>query len=126
MGAMTKTEILDFYADLIEKRDSADRRNFRDFLERLFRERDLAGCTFFTSLHTFCIVRFPTYAQWRFQPTMSLRIASSANVRIELRLTQQIKPALRAETESSSAPYAIALEEFDRLYAKFLAAHDEA
>lgn len=125
MAAMTQAEIVKFYAELSEKKNRKGTRNFCDFLDRLFRERDLADCTFFTSLNTFCIVRFPTDSEWRYKPLLSIKIVSSTNVLFELRITHATKPALRAMTESSSAPYDVALDEFDRLYAKFLSAHDE-
>ncbi len=56
---------------------------------------------------------------------LSLRIASSARLLIELRITTQTKPSLRATTESSSAPWNVAFDEFDRLYSRFMDAHDD-
>lgn len=125
MGAMLQAEIVEFFAELDAKKDRKDTRNFCEFLDLLFDERDFTGCTFFTSLFTFCIVRFPTYGEWRFKPVLSVRIASSANVLIELRITNATKPALRAVTESSNAPYDVALDEFDRMYKMFLRAHED-
>ena len=125
MGAMSQAEIVAFYAELHEKRGHKDTLNFCTFLDELFSERDFSGCTFFTSLNTFCIVRFPTYSEWRHKPLLSIRIASSTNVLFELRITEAIKPALRATTRSSSAKYDVAFDEFDRMYNEFMLAHDE-
>ena len=72
MGAMSESEIVEFYSQLNDKHDRQDVRRFREFLDQLFAERDLSGCTFFTSHFTFCIVRYPTYSQWRFKPLLSL------------------------------------------------------
>ena len=123
MGALSQSEIVQFYAELHAKRERKDTECFCQFLDRLFATRDLSGCTYFTSLHTFCIVRYPQ-PEWRYKPTLSLRIASSARVLIELRVTQSTKPSLRAITESSSAPWDVGLDEFDRFYRRFLDVHN--
>ena len=125
MGAKSRTEIREFYAKLHAERQQTQTQNFCDFLDFLFAERELAGCTFFTSLHSLCIVRYPTYKLWHNKPLLSLGIASSNHVRIQLRVTRSAKPAYRSTTESSNSPYNIALEEFDRLYELFLQAHAE-
>ncbi|QEG21495.1 hypothetical protein MFFC18_13510 [Mariniblastus fucicola] len=124
MGALSQSEIVAFFADLHAKRQRAETENFCNFLDELFELRDLWDCTFFTSLATFCIVRYPA-REWRGKPMLSLRIASSARLLIELRITTQTKPSLRATTESSSAPWNVAFDEFDRLYSRFMDAHDD-
>lgn len=127
MAAMSKDEILSFYEELRQRpqnRDRADTNNFCDFLKQLFNERELDGCTFFTSMNTFCIVRFPTYREWQFAPMLSLRIASSHNVWIRFRIFESTKPILRFTEESSSTAYDLAMQEFDRRYEQFLAAHE--
>ena len=124
MGTLTQSEIIAFYADLHAERDRKETMYFCSFLDRLFESRDLSGCIFFTSLNTFCIARYPA-EQRRYKPLLSVGIASSARILIQLRLTQETEPALRATTESSSAPWSVALDEFDRLYQHFLDAHRE-
>ena len=124
MGSKSQAEIVDFFADLHAKNRRKDTQKFCDFLDLLFRERDFDGCTFFTSMYTFCIVRFSDPAEWRDAPLLAIRIASSANVLFEFKITTATKPVRRAVTESSSAPYAVALEEFDRIYRMFLAAYE--
>jgi len=124
MGAMSQTEILTFYAELHESRRRKDTCNFCEFLDRLFRDRDFSGCTFFTSMNTFCIVRFPTWSEWRYKPMLSIWDASSTHVLFKLRITETTKPALRATTQSSSAKYDVAFDEFDRMYSAFVMAHE--
>jgi hypothetical protein len=125
MAAMSQTEIVEFFADLKEKAPN-DYGAFCRFLDTLFRDRDFSGCFFHTSLHAFCITRSPTYSQWRRQPSLALSVASSSNVPIELRNITTTKPVMRWTTESSSVRYELAVGEFDRLYARFLALHGEA
>src|SRR5688500_3436127 len=125
MAAMSQSEIVAFFAELQERAPN-DYGAFCRFLDTLFRDRDFSGCFFHTSLHTFCLTRFPTYSQWRHKPSLALSVASRSNVLIELRIITTTKPVMRWTTESSSVRYELAAGEFDRLYAKFLALHGEA
>lgn len=123
MAAMSQAEIIAFFADLNERATNKNYGPFCRFLDTLFRERDLSGCFYHTSLHTFCITRFP---EWRHEPSLALSVASSANLLLELRMITSTKPVMRWTTESSSVRYDMAIGEFDRHYAKFLALHDKA
>ena len=123
MGAKSKDDILAFYSDF-DAKSNLDFAKFNKLIAQLFDSRELDGCTFFTSLHVFCIVRFPTYAEWRDAPLLSLKYASSANVLIELTVTQTRDPALRTSTRASNIKYETAMSEFDRLYDLFLLEHE--
>jgi hypothetical protein len=125
MAAMTQAEIVAFFADLNDRAKNMGYVPFCSFLDALFQGRDLSGCFYYTSLHSFCITRFPTYSEWRHKPSLDLRVASSTNMLIELRIFTAIKPVLRWTTESSSVRYELAMDEFDRHYSRFLAIHDQ-
>lgn len=124
MAAMSQSEIIAFFADLNESANNDGYVPFCDFLDTVFRERDLSGCFYHTSLRTFCITRFPTYSEWRHKPSLALSVASTSNILIEVRITTAIKPVMRWTTESSSVRYDVAIGEFDRQYVRFLELHD--
>lgn len=126
MAAMSQAEVVAFFADLRKRSKHADFSAFCDFLDTLFRERDLSGCTYYTSLNTFCITRSPWNSERRRKPSLALSVASSVAVLIELRTVTSLKPTARWTTESCSVRYERALDEFDRLYAKFVALYQEA
>ena len=123
MGAMSKSDVLNFYGSLDVRHGGERFPAFRSFLEQLLNNRSLDGCTFFTSHWTLSIVRFPTYSEWRFKPQLSLDCPFPDSVRIQLQIYKTITPAFRITTEESNAPYSLALDEFDQLYAQFLDAH---
>src|SRR5262249_42761203 len=95
----------------------------RVFLPRLFRERDLTGCTFFTSHATLCIVRYQTFPEWCDKPLLSINCTAKDRLQFEFRITLASEPVYGTLTESANCPLEVGLLEFDRLYEKFLDAH---
>src|SRR5262249_7509127 len=124
MAAKSKAEVLKFYEELRSPTWEL-LEALRVFLPRLFRERDLTGCTFFTSLATLCIVRYPTYHEWCDKPVLTINCTTKDILRFEFRITMASDPVYRALTESVNCPLELGLEEFDRMYTKFLDAHKD-
>lgn len=122
---LTQADILQFYEDFRSHGGWDHIETMRTFLPRLFRERSLDGCTLFTSHETLCIVRYPSYPAWCDKPLLSINCTAKDRLQLELRITRDAKPVHRAFTESASCPLDLGLVEFDRLYAKFLDAHNE-
>ena len=123
MAGRSQEDILKFYEDFRGHSDWEFLEALRMFLPRLFRERDLAGCTFFTSHATLCIVRYPTYPEWCDKPLLSINCTAKDRLQFEFRITLASEPVYRALTESANCALELGLQEFDRLYAKFLNAH---
>ena len=96
----------------------------RAFLPTLFRERALDGCHFFTSHEALCITRYPTYEARRGKPLLSINCWAKDRLHFELRVELQRDAICRAITESANCPLDSGLAEFDRMYAKFLEAHN--
>jgi hypothetical protein len=123
MGAKSKADIIAFYDDFPQKPGWAHLEAVRLFLPVLFRERELSGCTFFTSHETLCIVRYPTYPEWCDKPSLFINCASKERLRLSFRILLSAEPVHRTLTEDVVCSLPQGLDEFDRLYAKFLAAH---
>src|ERR1051325_5757597 len=123
MANKSQENILKFYEELCGHTGSEFLEPLRVFLPRLFRERDLTGCTFFTSHATLCIVRFPRYPEWSDKPLLSIISTSKDRLQFEFRITFATEPVYRTLTESANCPLELGLQEFDQLYAKFLDAH---
>jgi hypothetical protein len=83
------------------------------FVRRLFRERELAGCTLYTSHEHLCVVRCPRFPEWLDRPTIGITCVGPNRVLLQL-------GSETAECDAESA-----LDEFDRLYPKLLAADDD-
>jgi len=72
---------------------------------------------------TLCIVRYPTYPEWVDKPRLFINCTAKDRLRFEFRITLASNPVYRTLTESANCPIELGLEEFDRLYSKFMAAH---
>jgi hypothetical protein len=119
-------DVLKFYEDFRSHSGWEHLEAMRTFLPRVFRERDLSGCTFVTSHETLCITRYRTYPQWLDKPSLFLNCTAKDRLKIEFQTTLATSPVVRLLTESVNCPPELALQEFDRLYARFLAANDVA
>ena len=126
MGAQSKEEIIRFYEDFRRHPGWNRLEALRIFLPQLFRERELSGCTFFTSHETLCISRYPSYPEWSDNSSLFINCTSSEHLRISFQVVLARKPVFRTVTEDVVCTIPQGLEEFDRLYAKFIAAHENA
>jgi hypothetical protein len=93
------------------------------FLRSLFEVRELNGCVFFTSHQILCITRQPKYPEWFDGPLLSLDCRGKDRMHFEVTITTESTPVRRGLTESGNCPVNVALQEFDRMYAKWVAAH---
>ncbi len=118
-------DILKFYDDFGRHRGWERLEALRTFLPTLFRERSLEGCTLFTSHEILCIVRYPTYAERQDKPVLQINSTDAHRLQFDLRVTLASGAIYRAVTESANCPLESGLQEFDRLYAKFLDAHKD-
>jgi len=125
MGAKSKVEITRFYEELRQRFGWECVDSLRVFLAQLFRERELAGCTFFTSHQALCIVRYSTCPEWINKPCLTLDCTRKED-RLVLSLDVVLchEPVYRLVTERVVCRVDMALKEFDVLYEKFLAAHE--
>jgi len=123
MGAMTKAQVIDFLDEFRKRPGFSQVESVHEFVTRLFRERDLDGCTFFTSQTKFCIARFPTSEEWSDKPHLSIAGSAPDRLRIDLSIVTDRKPVCRTTTEAVVCSMEQGLDEFDDMYAKFLAAN---
>jgi hypothetical protein len=120
-----RDDILKFYEEF-RSHGGWDRvEAMRTFLPTLFRERSLDGCTLFTSHEALCIARYPSHAERSGKPLLSINCSAKDRLQFELRVELEREPVYRAITETANCPLDLGLAEFDRLYAKFLEAHDD-
>ena len=124
MESKIKADLLKFYQEISSRPGCEVLQALHVFLPRLFQERDLTGCTFFTSHAALCIVRYPTYDERRDKPLLSINCTAKDRLQFEFRITLASFPVYRALTESANCPLDLGLQEFDRMYAKFLDAHE--
>jgi hypothetical protein len=101
----------------------------RAFVSLLFQERDLSGCYFFTSHATLCISRFRTHRESSDNPLLTV-IASGKRRSLHLALRMPLEAERgdssfvnRSIIHETNCSADHALVEFDRLYGKFLSAH---
>jgi hypothetical protein len=124
MAAKSREEIIRFYDDLCRESGHSYAEGMRLFLPQLFGERELAGCTFFTSHATLCVVRYPTYPEWVGKPAIDIISTAPNRIQIEFTVTTSSDPVHRTLTEAVNCPIDLALAEFDLMYGRFLAAHE--
>ena len=116
--------ILAFYDELCARPGLEFAEAARRFARLLFREREMPGCHVFTSHAALCISRFPTYQERAAQPLLSVAATGPDRLHFQLRVETWAKDEVyRAVTHSTNCPAERGLEEFDRHYAMFLAAH---
>jgi hypothetical protein len=124
MAISTREDILAFYDRLLAHPGFESLEPMRLFLPLLFRERDLSGCWLNTSHQTLCISRYPTHAERCDRPLLSIVSTAADRLHFDLKIPTLTGPISRGRTEWSNCPLESGLAEFDRLYARFLAAHD--
>jgi hypothetical protein len=120
------SEILKFYEEFRSHSGCDHLEAMRVFLPRLFAERDLSGCTFHTSHETLCITRYSKYPEWLNKPSLFINCTTARRLRMEFQITLSTDPVARYITETVNCPLELGLQEFDLLYKKFLAAHENA
>src|SRR5688500_15328236 len=101
MGAKTQEDVIRFYDELRRTPGWEFLQAMSVFLPRLFRSRDLSGCTLFTSHATLCIVRQPTYPEWLDQPVLMVNCTAIDRLQLDFRVTLATEPVVRTITESS-------------------------
>jgi hypothetical protein len=120
-----RDDILAFYDRLAEKDGVLFADVTRTFARALFRQREMPGCHVFTSHEVLCISRFPTHSERSDKPLLSITATSPNRLHFQLRIETPADDGVhRAITESANCPADRGFEEFDRLYAMFIAAHD--
>src|SRR5688572_33081317 len=113
MPAHPREHIVEFYDHLSTCAGYEHFEAMSQFVRRLFRERELTGCTLYTSHEWLCIVRCPTFPEWLDRPTIFMTCAGPNRV------------VLRLASEAAECTADVALDEFDRLYPKLLAADNK-
>ena len=121
--ARSRQEILQFYEEFRRHDGWEFLEGLRVFLPRLFRERPLEGCTFFTSHATLCITRSPGYPEWFETPLLMINCTAKDRLQFDLRITVSQGPVVRTVTQGSNCPVELGLDEFDRLFASLISAH---
>jgi hypothetical protein len=101
----------------------------RAFVSLLFQERELTGCYFFTSHGTLCISRFRTHRESSDNPLLTVAASGKQSLHFELRIPLDNEHGrssflARFVRHQSTCSTDRALAEFDRLYGKFLRAHE--
>jgi hypothetical protein len=124
MAGKSQEDILRFYEDFRQRGGWEFLEGMRVFLPRLFRERDLSELEFLTSHATLCISRFP-YPKCLEQPGLFLNCTAKDRLHLELQVPVDSGPVARTLKETVNCPIDLGLQAFDRLYAKFIAAHME-
>jgi hypothetical protein len=124
MAALSKPEVIHFLDGFRKRAGFSHVEPAYAFVTRLFLERPLDGCTFFTSQAKLCIARFPTAEEWSDKPQLSIAGSASDRLRFDLSIVTDRRPVCRTTTEAVVCTLDQGLDEFDDMYAKFLAAHN--